>query len=106
LNRHSKSFQFKYLADHERGEQVARPRKLNKQEYIMDSYDFIGLTERKDESLAVMKLLWNLEDKYLIVLSAERWGATTMDNSMEPAILNTKPNTVSAHDVKQQYSQN
>lgn len=41
---------------------------------IFDEYDFIGVTERFDESLAVMVLLWNLEPTDVIVLSAKKSG--------------------------------
>jgi hypothetical protein len=44
------------------------------QEKIMDEYDFIGVTERMDESLAVMVLLWNLEPSDVVVLSAKKAG--------------------------------
>jgi hypothetical protein len=100
LTRHSKSFQFKYLVDHELGEHVARHRKRAKQaieQYIMHSYDFIGLTERKDESLAVMKLLWNLEDKDMIVLSAKQSGGYDDGQYQKTCFQIQKPNTVSAH---------
>jgi hypothetical protein len=43
-------------------------------EHIMDNYDFIGVTERFDESLATMVLLWNLEPTDVIVLSAKQAG--------------------------------
>ena len=39
---------------------------------IIDQYDFIGVTERLSESLAVMTLLWNLHPTDVIVLSAKR----------------------------------
>jgi hypothetical protein len=41
---------------------------------IFDEYDFIGITERFDESLAVMVLLWDLETTDVIVLSAKQAG--------------------------------
>jgi hypothetical protein len=44
------------------------------QHSIMDEYDFIGLVERMDESLAIMVLLWGLEPTDVIVLSAKQSG--------------------------------
>jgi hypothetical protein len=38
---------------------------------IFDTFDFIALVERMDESLVVMKLLFDLEDKDMIVLSSK-----------------------------------
>ena len=40
------------------------------QDRILDNYDFLAIAERLEESLAVMKLLWNLELSDLIVLSS------------------------------------
>jgi hypothetical protein len=40
----------------------------------MDAYDFVGLLERKEELLALMKFLWGLETEDLIVLSAKQSG--------------------------------
>jgi hypothetical protein len=39
---------------------------------IIDQYDFIGVTERLPESLAVMTLLWNLHPTDVIVLSTKK----------------------------------
>jgi hypothetical protein len=72
-----KSFQFNYIVD------TRVPMALNVttknpfqdiREYVMDAYDFIGLLERKEESLALMKILWGLETEDLIVLSAKQSG--------------------------------
>jgi hypothetical protein len=72
-----KSFQFNYIVD------TSVPTALNVttknpfehiREYVMDAYDFIGLLERKEESLALMKILWGLEIEDLIVLSAKQAG--------------------------------
>jgi hypothetical protein len=41
---------------------------------LMENYDFLGLTERMEESLAVMVLLWGLELSDVIVLSSKRSG--------------------------------
>jgi hypothetical protein len=43
-------------------------------EEIFDVFDFIALVERMDESLVVMKLLFDLDDKDMIVLSAKTSG--------------------------------
>lgn len=42
---------------------------------IMNLYDFIGVTERMAESLAVMTLLWDLDPTSVIVLSAKQSGS-------------------------------
>jgi hypothetical protein len=44
------------------------------QEEIMPLYDFIAVTERMEESLVVLKLLWGLEDGDIIVSSAKQAG--------------------------------
>ena len=44
------------------------------EKHIIDHYDFIGITERMDESLAVMTLLWDLDASDVIVLSSKRSG--------------------------------
>lgn len=41
---------------------------------IFVNYDFIGLTERMTESLAVMVLLWDLQPEDVIVLNSKRSG--------------------------------
>jgi hypothetical protein len=41
---------------------------------IVNAFDFIALVERMDESLVVMKLLFDLDDKDMIVLSAKSSG--------------------------------
>lgn len=53
---------------------------------IMNTYDFIGVTERFDESLAVMVLLWNLEPTDVIVLSAKQSGG--YDDAGETGVCN------------------
>lgn len=39
---------------------------------ILQAYDFIGVTERMPESLAVMSLLWHIQPSHLVVLSAKQ----------------------------------
>jgi hypothetical protein len=41
---------------------------------VFQYYDFIGVTERMDESLAVMTLLWDLDPTEVIVLSSKQAG--------------------------------
>ena len=41
---------------------------------IIPAYDFIAVTERMDESLVVMKMLWNLEYGDIITASAKQAG--------------------------------
>jgi hypothetical protein len=41
---------------------------------LIGQYDFLGVTERMEESLAVMVLLWGLEPSDVIVLSSKRSG--------------------------------
>ena len=43
-------------------------------EYILDSYHFIALADRMDESLVVMKLLWGLDEGDIIVLPSKTSG--------------------------------
>lgn len=43
-------------------------------EAIIDNYDFIGMTERMTESLAVMVLLWDLKPEDVVVLNSKRSG--------------------------------
>lgn len=44
------------------------------QEEILTNYDFLGVTDRMVESLAVMTLLWDLKASDVIVLSAKQSG--------------------------------
>jgi hypothetical protein len=44
------------------------------QRYILNHYDFIGVTERMEESLAVLTVLWGLDVADVIVLPAKRSG--------------------------------
>eukprot|EP00977_Amphora_coffeiformis_P008953 scaffold2029_cov181-Amphora_coffeaeformis.AAC.2 len=41
---------------------------------ILSTYNFIAVTERMEESLVVMKMLWNLEDGDIIVSSVKQAG--------------------------------
>ena len=41
---------------------------------IIKEYSFLGITERMEESLAVMKILWKLETGDVVVLPAKRSG--------------------------------
>lgn len=43
-------------------------------EAIIDNYDFIGMTERMTDSLAVMVLLWDLRAQDVVVLNSKRSG--------------------------------
>jgi len=44
------------------------------QDYLLPTYDFIGVTERFDESLAVMVILFQLEPTDVIVMSVKQSG--------------------------------
>lgn len=44
---------------------------------IIDGYDLIGITERMDESLVVMKMLLGLETADILYMSAKRGGSFT-----------------------------
>eukprot|EP00934_Nitzschia_sp_Nitz4_P005149 Nitzschia sp. Nitz4//scaffold56_size114212//84467//87188//NITZ4_003962-RA/size114212-augustus-gene-0.86-mRNA-1//-1//CDS//3329554742//5139//frame0 len=44
------------------------------QRTVMEPYNFIGLVERRDESLAVMKLLWNMSMSNFVAMSAKISG--------------------------------
>jgi hypothetical protein len=78
-----RNYQWDYLVDHDDskwtrsvGDNANHHKKISTslQKYFLEAYDFIGLVERKEESLAVMKLLWNLDYEDLIVLSAKKSG--------------------------------
>jgi len=43
---------------------------------IFHNYDFIAVTERMDESLVVMKLLFGLKDETIVVLDSKRSGSS------------------------------
>lgn len=91
--RYRKHYQFLYVADYPKPEELLPPslqignsspgvesstnrdsmvNVMNR--YVLQPYDFIGLVERREESLAVMKLLWGLRAEDLIVLSAKTSG--------------------------------
>ena len=42
---------------------------------ILNVYDFVGIVERQDECLVVMKLLWGLDYKDILYLSSKSSGA-------------------------------
>jgi hypothetical protein len=77
--RRQKEFQATYLRTAERNK---KKHNVNRNDTtllqlvmeIIDQFDFIALVERMDESLVVMKLLFGLEDKDMIVLSAKSSG--------------------------------
>jgi len=46
---------------------------------ILGTYNFIAVTERMEESLVVMKMLWNLEDGDIIVSSVKQAGGWSYD---------------------------
>lgn len=48
-------------------------------EEISETYNFIAVTERMEESLVVMKLLWGLEDGDIIVTSVKQSGEWSYD---------------------------
>ena len=65
------------------------------QTYIMEPYDFIGLLERKWESLACMRLLWGLKVEDLIVLSAKQSGGYDDGRYHNTCFKIIKPNNIS-----------
>jgi hypothetical protein len=70
-------FQVDYLRTEKHMKKKGRKKKTTLhiiKEEIIDAYDFIALVERMDESLVVMKLLFDLDDKDMIVLSAKSSG--------------------------------
>jgi hypothetical protein len=76
-----RNYQFSYLAVHSDPKALLETTFTTSgdaseliQRHVIQSYRFIGLLERKFESLAVMKLLWGLETEDLIVLSAKKSG--------------------------------
>lgn len=78
--RESKNFQTSYLLPWQTSPwnaEFAGKRELLVQwleNHILTTYDFIGVTERFEESLAVMVLLWDLETTDVIVMSAKQSG--------------------------------
>jgi hypothetical protein len=72
-----KSLQYKYLLDVKNKKRYLKNTKdpvKSIRSKIMNVYDFIGLVERMEESLAVMQLLWNVPLGDLMVLSAKQSG--------------------------------
>ena len=53
---------------------------------IIDSFDFIGITERMDESLVVMKMLLGLELADVLYMSAKTTGSFTTGPGDHPCI--------------------
>lgn len=56
----------------QRGEHAHLARELHQR--LLENYDFLGSTDRMEESLAVMVLLWGLDPSDVIVLSSKRSG--------------------------------
>jgi hypothetical protein len=50
---------------------------------IIDEYDFIGITERMDESLVVLKMLLDLELGDILYMSAKTQGSFTSSRSSD-----------------------
>jgi hypothetical protein len=80
LLRRSKNFQLKYISTEKipsnkthllavQGDPLELIR-IN----VFEHYHFIAITERMDESLVVMKMLWGLSDRDIIVMSTKRSG--------------------------------
>jgi hypothetical protein len=76
--------QTKYLKPSSKGgNQMLDPKNLRHNEQkagrfisrLLEHYDFIGLTERMPESLAVMTLLWDLDPTDVIVFAAKQSGS-------------------------------
>jgi hypothetical protein len=78
--RQDKGFQVDFLRTEEPKKDKNKNNKTTLQfvqiikEEIIDAFDFIAVVERMDESLVVMKLLFDLDDKDMIVLSAKSSG--------------------------------
>merc|ERR1712194_441910 len=53
---------------------LTRPQILDRLADIFDTYDFIAVTERMDESLVVMKLLFDLPDESIVVFDSKKSG--------------------------------
>ncbi|KAL3918744.1 MAG: hypothetical protein SGILL_004089, partial [Bacillariaceae sp.] len=70
--------------------------------FVMQQYNFIGLVERMEESLAVMKLLWNLEVGDLIVLSAKQSGGYDDGRHQNTCVKIVKPDDYFHRDPKGQ----
>ena len=53
---------------------LTQPEILDRLADIFDDYDFIAVTERMDESLVVMKLLFDLPDESIVVFNSKQSG--------------------------------
>ena len=71
---------------------------------IINYYDFIGVTERMNESLAVMILLWKLHVKDVIVLDAKRSGGYDDGGHQNTCIKIQKPSkNITSSSIIEQY---
>jgi hypothetical protein len=53
---------------------ATQPQVVGMVQHIMNTYHFIAVVERMDESLVVMKLLYNFPDEAMVALSSKRAG--------------------------------
>jgi hypothetical protein len=74
------------------------------QRNIIDSYDFIVVIERMEESLVAMKLLFDLEHRDLIVLSAKQSGGYSDWQGKCPIIPKHLPNPEVDHYMSTQFT--
>mmetsp|Transcript_56525 Transcript_56525/g.137207 ORF Transcript_56525/g.137207 Transcript_56525/m.137207 type:complete len:455 (-) Transcript_56525:194-1558(-) len=87
--RHKRSDQLKYInTSHKKSLGLKKFDNAIKvlRDHVIQSYDFIAITERMDESLVVMKILFDLEDRDMIVLSAKKSGSSYDGEDCRPMI--------------------
>jgi hypothetical protein len=76
----SKNFQLKYIGRQKNGKLLYEPGNATTIQMtemisgVRDMYQFIAITERMDESLVVLKLLYGFDDFAIVVLSSKKAG--------------------------------
>jgi hypothetical protein len=76
----SKNFQLNYIGRQKNNKLLYKPGKATTIQMtemisgVRDMYQFIAITERMDESLVVLKLLYGFDDSAMVVLSSKKSG--------------------------------
>lgn len=104
-----KNYQFEYLADHSAPKTLLEPNFPNANtavdiihRYVLEPFHFIGVLERKLESLAVLKLLWGLQSSDLIVLDSKKSGGYD-DGRFNGTCIRIQSQPMSISELLQQY---
>ena len=77
MNSSCPCLEIEYTAMHEKALGMCQKRQsplADISQHILRHYDFIGILERRWESLALMKILWGLQTSDMIVLDSKRSG--------------------------------